>query len=338
MLRRCVFLLSLCVGPVACGDGGEEPGPSGGAGNTSGGSSAGSGGGATAGDGGTAGSDVGGAMNGGGGDGGGAGPATPDCSGSFGEPELAFEDGELFANSLSPTGDELELFYFTYDPNSASRQLARRARDTRAAAFGPRLDIPELANLCGSQDISSLEISDDGLRLYVSCAEEAAAMAVSSTLYVAQRASRSAAFVPGEQTLGTVNLSIGIARDELTLYSVTDAPQLTVQERSSITEAFGSPTSVAGADVEFRTPEPSPDGLSLFGVVSDAASGGRISVMTRASQTAPFASPTTEGMPTAPAGQGAGDGSPAISADCRTLYFVRLPEVGSKWSVYVARR
>jgi hypothetical protein len=230
------------------------------------------------------------------------------------------------------------MFYILDDPERLMpARVVVRTRSLRSDAFSNHVELPELASLCGADLIHSIDVSPDGLRLYAACASaDATAL---QTLRVAERPSRAAPFVVAAGSLGSTEPLIGISQDELTLFaSDLNVASLVARSRSSLDGPFGESQTLLAT--EFRNPEPTADGLGLYGAVSTASVlQSQLVFASRASTAAPFSAPSAEGLPQA--GEMEFDASPAISADCRTLYFLRIYGFGTSdvaWTVQVARR
>ncbi len=367
VLARSVFVGAL-LSSVACGS--SEPGAgsggSGGAGNAGrgaagdGGTASGSSGapgtgGSTpaAGTGGTSGTSAGTAGTGAGSAGK---AATADCSGTFGPATLVFAalKGEL-PQSLSITGDDLELFYEVDD--DAGPHVMVRKRANRDAPFGDPEEIPPaLFSFCPPLVGPSLDVSDDGLRLYMTCTDTSTASAiVPGPIYVAERPDRrSNAFVLSPATFGEGSVSISVSSDELTAfwsdYSNISSPIAVMAERASRSEPFGSPRQPPGTlNAELRQPEIAQNGLFLFGAVDEGTPLAHLAVLPRSTLNGAFNSPVTDSFPPTPVIpddpatstlEGVQDVTPTLSADCRSLYFLRFTRLATenKFDVYTARR
>lgn len=259
-------------------------------------------------------------------------PETIDCSGAFGAPSLAFEDEGWSPQALSPTRDTLEFFYArraiskTTDP-SGERKITVRRRSSVEDAFSEPEPVVELDGVCvkvrPGTEIAGLDVSGDALRLYIACNWFKDPQFGAGPLVVAQRKDRSSPFVIQEATIGDVQFSIGVSRDELTLFATSRDPSvdyLLTQRRSSVDAAFGEMTPVPGLPT-IRNPEPIPGGLGLLGVDGSVNVSSHLVMVQRPDERAAFGAPTSDGLPVPPSG--AGDYSPALSGDCRTLYFMR---------------
>lgn len=321
---------------LACGSAGEASEASeatggvgtGGTSSTGGGSSGGPGSGGTSG--------AAAAGTSGGGAGGSAG-ALADCSGAFGTPELVFDSGTSPAGSLTLTADELELYYGLQDTSTDAFPVFVRKRSSRVEPFGNPTEVPELTSICAPAQ-PSMDVSNDGMRMYMECDYGV------GPLHIATRASRSEPFQRTGSPLGDVGDSIDVSADELVLIGVKDVTsdgRVGMHQRASLDAPFGAETPVPGIDGEFRHPTLAPDGLTLFGTLNpDPAdpAASRLAVAERTTSSAAFSVPIELVVPGA--SQQNSDYTPALSADCRSLYFLRAAgDAASRtWSVYVARR
>jgi len=267
---------------------------------------------------------------------------TGDCTGTFGTPTLIMDEGpsKIPAQSLSITGDDLELFYEVPGP---AQGVMVRARATRDAPFGDAQEIaPAVFDFCPLEEGPSIDVSDDGLRLYMTCVITTVANPddpfAPAPIYVAERASRNTLdFVRRPDPLGMGGISISVSSDELTAfwsdYTDTSNPTVLMGTRSSWTAAFSSGTEPLGLNhAVLRYPELSTDGLHLFGSLKTGELTS-IVMYTRASLSSDFRSPSSEGLPVTPTlpddpntptVESTSDLSPTLSADCRSLYFLRF--------------
>lgn len=242
-----------------------------------------------------------------------------DCSGTFAGQSVVLEapSGATLA-SPAVAADELELFYVQYDRPYAGH-FRRATRPSADAGFGDGSVVPELDAACLERHYRSLDLSLDGLRAYLVCFESLEA-GPAGPLHVAERRSRDEPFTL-VTSFGHVGASPAIARDELSLYTSSpdgsDNGPAWSYSRSNTGEAFERGGPVAGlADVELAAPEPSPDGLTLFGGLSTS-----VVAASRATPDAPFGAP----VPVLSAPDGTQLlGAPELSADCRSLYYVAV--------------
>lgn len=320
------------------GSGGSESGAAGtGGASGSGASNGGTAGSSSAGAGaaGTSGMGPSGGATGGGGVGGDAGASGDGgCAGEFGEERVIIEAAEdIVLSSPTVPGDELELFFVRRDVNMGARQVFVAERADKDASFGEPSPVSELDEACAAGDEWSLSITPDGLRVYIGC-YTGSGMGTPGPLHLARRSSRSTPFVLEDMSYGTVGNGVVVTADELTALSSAEfdnagrAPPVEYR-RSSLDEAFGASRTIDGLEEVFITaPHLAPDGTTLFGALRPDL------VMTsRSDLAAPFDEPVVL-FP----GEGSTVvyGSPEISADCRTLYFLRadlggsLPEISLK--------
>lgn len=285
---------------------------SGGSAAPSGGSSGSSSGGTGAGSGGSSGAT-----------GGSAGVPSGDCAAPFTTTRLAFTpDPNATPTSLSVTDDELELYY-------AHPLVYVRRRAARTDAFGAESELTELSPVCSTATDGSVDVTGDGLRLYFSCGAGAGAVPIR----LATRADRNSPFVVDSNTFGTVEASLSVSSDELTLFSVInngDSAQALIHTRATTSEPFGSGSPIPGINVPFRFPELSADGSTLFGSIAPTPLIWRLARATRDPATGSFSAPTTDGLPVSPAVPPEptsmlvqGDYTPTVPGGCGALYFLR---------------
>ncbi|HEU5072567.1 MAG TPA: hypothetical protein VFU02_00300 [Polyangiaceae bacterium] len=257
-----------------------------------------------------------------------------DCSGPFGEPVELFTAELTAPQSFALTPDELELYYVDY-PDQV-RRVHRRVRSSRTSSFGPPEAVPELVDLCPSVSaelvVGTIDLSPDGLVAYIACEET---VELPTTLVTATRSALGAPFVPDTAPLGTVGASFATA-DGLEAFANTPTglDMLDRHRRDSLTVPFGQAERLP---IQLRGPDPSNDGLWLFGSLPVAGTDPvqyHLAATVRTDRSAPFGEPTLEGFPSPPAGFS--DFTPTISADCRSLYFLRYG--ASPFSVMVSRR
>lgn len=312
------YWAGLALLAVGCGGGGSGVFPTGGAGGRGTGGSAGSATGGNA----TAGTSSGGAPSGGqpsgGATTGGTGGVRSACSGAFGSPGIMAADPNDHPNSLSPTGDELELFYIQGETTSnPTRRIVKRSRNNTNDIFGPVTPVTELASACGTDIQGSIDVTDNGLRMYIDCEPQDTTQPTS--VRIAQRTNRTSPFTMLNGTFGSVGYSISVSTDELTLYATPPPVSNGVPAqytRPTPDAPFTGPTSI-GISTNVFNPEPSYTGLELYG--SDST---QLLVAQRNSPTATFGTPTPVAGITPPTGMR--DVTPAITPDCRAIYFVRI--------------
>jgi hypothetical protein len=294
-------------------DGGAESAASGGGAGTGGGAGSGGNGGSAA-------------SGGSGGSSGG----TLNCEGAFGLPRLLLDAGTQHLASPTLPGDELELFYVTYDPDGTNRRIRRSTRASRTETFPLGSEVAELNALCTDPaERAAIDITADALRAYVSCADTAL-----GRMLLAQRTSKTAPFL----AVGSVSTEIGgsaaVNATELAVYSTGASAGTTtplVATRGSTAEPFGTPAPVPGlTGIDLVAPDPSPDELWLFG----GFQGRQLSVAHRNTTSEPFGAPVDITVPLF------ASGAPHVSVDCRRVYFIAIEtaDAGSRWGIYVIER
>ncbi len=308
------LLLAACGGESGAGDAGASGGsPAGGRAGTSGGAGASGTAGAT----GSGGSSSAGAGNGGTG-------ATIDCEGDFGNPRPILTAPEDEVGSLSISADELELVY-ALGPgpeNQGARSFFHSVRPNKQAMFPAGDALPSLNVACGDDALyRSGDLSADGLSYYFVC--YASGDAAPTDLHVARRASRADPFAVDATTYGQVSSGPTVDSTELLLITSptnaqTGAPLAFT--RADTSSPFSNGTALTGLE-SLVTPDLSSDDRSLFGSSRTASTLSSIQVATRSAPGGAFGAPValltdTTGV--------LNYGSPAISADCRSLYFVSL--------------
>jgi hypothetical protein len=245
---------------------------------------------------------------------GGMGMLSGVCEGAFQQPSPVIVTGAAVPANLSVTGDELELFV------AFDGAISSYARASTRELFPDAMPVAELSDVCGELAVGGMDVTLDGLRLYIACSSEAGGYV--GPLRLATRADRLSPFVLSPEPLGTVGISISISEDELTLYAVTAPGQVgytLVHQRGSLEDSFGPGELVQGVGGPFRHPEISADGLDLFGVVGPDPE--HLVVATRATPAGPFSAPTNVGLP-APAASYR-QFTPTVSQTCR-LYYLNL--------------
>ncbi|HTQ02378.1 MAG TPA: hypothetical protein VMI54_00925, partial [Polyangiaceae bacterium] len=310
------------VGGSGAGTGGA--GASGGTGAAGLGAAAGSGGRLddNGGRGGTAGASAGGAAS------------TADCSGAFGSPQVLVAGAkQVILSSPTVPDDGLELFFVEHD--LAQGGAPRIMRATQGAMFGDGAPVAELDSVCASTDERGISLTGDGLRLYVDCYMGTSTF-TPGLVHVARRASRNASFTIDSATYGTVGPQIDVTPDELTAFTssemnTTSPPRQ--YSRSSASDPFAMGQAVPGLEsVALGTPFLAADGLTLYGGVDPD-----LVFASRPAPGEPFGatSPVFSGTKSTVSYK-----APELSADCRTLYFVRIDTSGgaSTYSLEVATR
>lgn len=270
-----------------------------------------------------------------------------DCSGSFDEPSLVFEDVGWSPQALSPTRDGLEFFYARLAlsdavDSSGERKITVRRRAHVDDAFLEPEPVVELDGVCAQvepgTEIAGLDVSRDALRLYIACNTFVVGDHGSSSLVVAHRADRSSPFVVDLRPIGQVGYSLGVTRDELTLFASSADPAVDyvlMYTRASVDEPFGAAQPVPGWPT-IRNPEPVPGGLWMLGVDRSASTRSHLVRVQRNDEQGEFSTPSSGGLPAPP--ENMGDYSPALAGDCSSLYFTRYDFATRHVFVMQARR
>jgi hypothetical protein len=242
---------------------------------------------------------------------GGMGMLSGECAGAFLQPAPQILAGATLPSNLSVTGDELEAFFNSEGVVSSHR------RGSTNVLFPDATPVAELSGVCGALIIGGMDVTLDGLRLYIACSDDAGGYV--GPLRLATRPDRQSPFELSAEPLGTVGNSISISEDELTLYAVTAPGAMgyaLVYERASLDAPFGPAELVMGLGGSFRYPEISADGLNLFGVAD--LDSERLVVASRATPSGPFSAPTSTGLP-APVGAARQFG-PSVAQGCHLWY------------------
>jgi hypothetical protein len=251
---------------------------------------------------------------------GGMGMLSGVCEGAFTQPAPQILTGKPLPSNLTVTGDELELFF------NLENVISSHKRVSTGVLFPDATPVAELGDVCGALVVGGMDVTLDGLRLYIACSDDAGGYL--GPLRLATRTDRQSPFVLAPGALGTVGNSISISQDELTLYAVTAPGSMSytlVYQRGSLNDPFGPGELVMGLGGPFRYPEISPDGLNLFGVAGPDS--GRLVVASRGAASGPFSSPTSVGLP-APAASYT-QFAPTISQTCRLWYLNFTPGAAS---------
>jgi hypothetical protein len=228
--------------------------------------------------------------------------------------------------SITVSPDELEVHFAMRDSGGLWHYI-RSTRRIKTAVWPVGEVVPELDAACDPSYERSIDLSRDGLRAYLVCFPDN--QHADGLLRIARRPSVGAPFVLDARDYGTVGGSLAISADELVLYTsssnyVTPGPPR-MFTRSSVSENFGAAKAIpgleggdAGAQVNMTTPDPSPDGLSLFGSLDTS-----LVVVERSSPGGNFGAPTIvdEGDPV---NRNILIGSPDVSADCKSIYYVHV--------------
>jgi hypothetical protein len=253
------------------------------------------------------------------------------CSGYWQAPEpvLSLGAGQSLRGGPAVALGGLELFYIVLQDATSSFVFDHVARGSVSEPFGAPMPLPELAAICAGGEPHGIDVSEDALRAYVSCHDNASTRSVR----VARRPTLTEPFVNEGQVASqsappTLSGAAHVGLDERALYvsaTSADGPPM-VATRDAVGETFGSFETIAGLqDVSLLYPAPGPDELSLFGStkVGDVPT---LAYVTRPSVASPFGSLVYLFA-------GAGYASvPEVGADCRTLY------IGTTATVFALRR
>jgi hypothetical protein len=260
-----------------------------------------------------------------------------DCTGAFGDGQVLVAGAkQTILSSPTVPADELELFFVEHDlSQGGAPRILRAARATRDASFGDPAPVTELDSVCTSSDERGISVTADGLRLYVDCYTGTSSF-TPGPLRLARRASRDMAFTIDSATYGTVGPQIDVTSDELTAFTssemnTTSPPR--EYSRSTPSDPFANGQAVAGLEnTAFAMPFLATDGLTLYGGVDPDLVSFR-----RSTPSGPFSASDVvfAGQKNAVSYK-----APEVSADCRTLYFVRIDGAAgmSSYSLEVAKR
>jgi hypothetical protein len=246
-----------------------------------------------------------------------AGP--PNCSGPWGAGALVVPPSGTMPDDTSPavTGDEYEIFFVQGNVGGGGYFFVSARTDT-STLFGARRGLPELDALCtGSTNAyRSIDVSDDGLRVYVACGGQ---------LLAAHRADRlpTTMFVSDGVVAMPVSPLPTVVAGELVLYD-DDGTTMTMSRatRSSTSVPFGTAMTIAElSGMTLTAPDLTPDGLMIMGDDRNSSGEYAIFAYTRATPSGVFdiASRSMVNLPgTAQTAQ------PEVSPSCRSLYYVNF--------------
>ena len=243
------------------------------------------------------------------------------CTGAFGAPRVVLEmEGQSFSGlTLSP--DELELIYSAGSVESGSDQgFFRARRASKADVFSTPVAIPELDAECAMSTMTrSGDLTFDGLGFYFTCYDSLSPGSASQLLY-ARRASLDAPFVVERIDYLTVDRGPSVSRDELELFAALGSAGPTKRYvRADTSASFSDGEEVPELESYIiATPEIAPDGRTLYASQSASNTWYALVEATRSAPGAAFG-PLTVLLPEI---MNETFGSPAISNDCRSLYFV----------------
>jgi hypothetical protein len=265
-----------------------------------------------------AGTSGGGTSNGSSGSGSGGSSEVIDCTGAFGAPRTVLETARFSVASLTVSPDELELIYVASTTMSGEQGFYRARRASRAEAFSEPVALPELDAVCTrSIENRSGDLTFDGLGFYFACYEIQSPSA--ARLRVARRASLDAPFVVDPTPFGTVTGGPSVSRDELELFAAIAGEPAMRYVRSDASAPFGIGEPLLGfGTAPLLTPEIAPNGLDLFFAQTTL---GPSHVLVTATRTEPHAAFGQLDL-VLPEIMYEYFGSPALSKDCRSLYYV----------------
>lgn len=253
------------------------------------------------------------------------GAAQPDCSGEFSNPQPLLVGGRMTSPAI--TGDELELYYVSGEAYYEQIYVSRRSSTNQAFDLGTPVD--ELNEICDGLN-ASLDVSYDGLRLYLSCYLDVDQLA---PLLMLTRPDRDSAYgSPFE--LGLFTTSAGLSADELSVYGARFNSDVATRlaTRLSPTAPFDASLSAPGLDqTALFSPGISPDGLELYGAVGMEKI---FSVARRASVDLPFNAP--QPLPQL-SGSYIAVGAADISQDCRSIIYAAVI-TETEWTLLRAER
>jgi hypothetical protein len=243
-----------------------------------------------------------------------------DCSGAFGTPRTVLEIFDMSLSALTLGPDELELIYngVALGFNDPVLYSARRASKTEM--FSNPVGLPELDAACTSPtQTRSGDLSFDGLTFYFAC--YLASQLQPMPLRVARRTSLDAPFVLDPEPIGELIAGPSVSRDELELFSgLAEVPTMRLV-RDDISEPFGPAEPVAGFEMlALATPEIAANGRDIF--VSQTTTGGSSYGIATATRSGPGAAFGPLQWVLLPEDPNEVFRSPAISNDCRSLYYV----------------
>jgi hypothetical protein len=251
----------------------------------------------------------------------------PSCEGAWTAPTVVYFEEKMGVSSVAISVDELELIFDTGVLPDHAGSFRRAVRASTQETFTSSEALPELDAACEPGMNRSGDLSRDGLTFYMTCYTQED---YSGTVRIARRSESSATFVLDPTDYGAAGFSVTPSPDELTLYSsnpdLVSGPFL--QSRTGVDEAFGPTSPVPGLETAaLFAPSLSTDGLELY-----AAQADNLAVSRRESVTEAFSAPEPL-LPTE-----SQRGSPELSDDCRSLYFVDINTAANVWTVQVSTR
>jgi hypothetical protein len=235
------------------------------------------------------------------------------CAGTFAPARVILDDTGLF-QSPATTADELELFYGASLSQGAPQELRVSRRSSRGVNFPAGARVEEVEAYCTvmfpTATSRTVDVTRDGLTLYVSCHDSSAAPEV--PLLEFTRADRSSPWTFARNA-GSAYCCASVSPSGLELYS-SDPNGFTVfATRATPSDVFGPNAPAPGLETTMaRSPDLAPDEQSLF-----ATSIGVTGILEFTRTDTGFSpTATTHSVLVATAFGGAD-----MSADCRTIYF-----------------
>lgn len=249
----------------------------------------------------------------------------PDCSGDFKNPQMILDGGRITSPAI--TGDELELYYIFGETFYEQIYVSRRTSTDEAFSLGA--PVPELNETCDGLN-ATLDVSFDGLRLYLSCYTDADELI---PLLLLTRPDRDSAF-GSPVDLGLFTMAAALSADELTVYGARFGSDVATRmaTRSSLTAPFGSALSAPGLEqAAMFAPGVSTDSLEIYG-----APGAEkvFSVSRRSSSSEPFGAP--QALPQL-LGSYRAAGAAEVTENCRSLIYPAVDADG-QWALLRAER
>jgi hypothetical protein len=240
---------------------------------------------------------------------------------------VVLETPGMSFSGLTVSPDELELIYSAGAVDGVDQGFFHARRASKADVFSQPVALPELDAACGMSTLTrSGDLTFDGLGFYFTCYDSQSPGSVAELLY-ARRPSLDAPFVEERIDYLIVDRGPSVSRDELELFAALGSAGPTKRYvRTDATASFGNGEEVAGLESYIiATPEIAPDGRTLYASRSMSNTWYALVEATRSEPGAAFG-PLTVLLPEI---TNETFGSPAISNDCRSLYFVHYVLVDS---------
>jgi hypothetical protein len=285
----------------------------------------------------------GGTPSGGGGDsatsgvGGGAGGSDVDCSGDWTElPEtmLTFAE-DVTPGSVAVSRGELELHLVLTSVGEKRGTIVRSVRESTLDPFPPPVAATDLDQLCSADRVPFLDVSEDGLRAYVTCNGvdddgTSRCPREGCDILLATRANPLSSFeltgITGRagfhpsvraDELEVVSNGLSLAAGVLPLVATRPSIEVDFGPAQVIEVANDGLTTISGSTI-------SPDGLELYAYSRTSQGDAGLGRARRAAPGEPFG----ELVPIALwVVQGSvAVGAPDLTPDCRAMYVVRVAE------------